>query len=137
VSEEALRLLRQTGGRITASRRAVVEVLLENGAQHITAEELAWRVRRRHPDIHRATVYRSLERLQEAGVVTHVHVGHGPSTFHLSDRPHHHAACRSCGTIIELASDTLDGVAQRLRADHGWELLPQHFALSALCPACT
>jgi Fur family transcriptional regulator, ferric uptake regulator len=115
----------------------VVEVLLENGAEHITAAELARRVRRRHPDIHRATVYRSLERLQEAGIVTHVHVEHGPSTFHLSDRPHHHAACRSCGTIIELASDALDGVAERLRAEHGWELTRQHFALSALCPACT
>lgn len=135
-TEHLLELLRQNGGRITVPRRAVIEALLEIGGEHVTAEELAARVRRRHPHIHRATVYRTLEKLQEAGIVAHVHLGHGPSTFHLGEHLHHHATCHSCGAIIELASDVLDGVASRLRNEHGWELANEHFALSALCPNC-
>lgn len=135
-SDHVLQRVRQAGGRVTVTRRAVIDALLEAGEEHITAEELVVRVRSRHPDIHRATVYRTLEKLQEAGVVTHVHLDHGPSTFQLGDHPHHHATCRSCGAVVELADDVMDGVAERLRREHGWELARQHFALSALCPNC-
>lgn len=117
-------------------RRAVVEVLVDAGDDHITADELAASVRSRHPEIHRATIYRTLDRLQEAGVVSHVHLGHGPSTFHLGDHPHHHAVCSGCGAVIELPFDAMEDVARRLNEEHGWELAPQHFALSALCPDC-
>lgn len=135
-TNEVLRLLRASGGRVTVPRRAVVEVLVEATGEHLTAEDLVARVRRRNPDIHRATVYRALEKLQEAGLVAHVHFGHGPSAFHLGDHPHHHAVCRSCGATVELSLDYLDDLSQRLRKDHGWELAYQHFALSARCPTC-
>jgi Fur family transcriptional regulator, ferric uptake regulator len=134
--ERVLDVLRRDGGRITEARRAVVEALLGAGDHHITAEDLAARVQTRHPDVHRATVYRTLERLESTGVVSHTHLGHGPSTYHLTDRPHHHAVCRSCSAVVELPSGALDDVASQLHAEHGWTLAAQHFALSALCPDC-
>lgn len=135
-TEEVLRQLRAAGGRVTMPRRAVVEVLVDAHDQHLTAEDLAERVRSRHPEIHRATIYRTLEKLQEAGVVSHVHLGHGPSTFHLGDHLHHHAVCSVCGAVVELPFDALEDVERRLREKHGWQLSQQHFALSALCPDC-
>lgn len=130
-----LSLLRARGDRVTASRRAVVEALLA-GDHHVTADEIAARVARAHPDVHRATVYRTLDRLEEVGVITHVHLGHGPSTFHLNDRPHHHAVCSVCGAVVEVPLSALDGLADRLRTEHGFELSAQHFALSGRCRAC-
>ena len=41
-------------------------------------------------------------RLETIGVITHVHLGHGPSTFHLADPPHYHAVCASCGAVVEV-----------------------------------
>ena len=133
--DEVLSLLRARGDRVTTSRRAVVEALLA-GDHHVTADEIAARVAADHPEVHRATVYRTLDRLEEVGVVTHVHLGHGPSTFHLNDRPHHHAVCSSCGGVVEVPLAALDGLAERLRADHGFELSTQHFALSGRCRTC-
>ena len=130
-----LSLLRARGDRVTASRRAVIEALLA-GDHHVTADEIVARVARNHPEVHRATVYRTLDRLEEVGVITHVHLGHGPSTFHLNDRPHHHAVCSVCGAVVEVPLAALDGLADRLRADHGFELSPQHFALSGRCRTC-
>jgi Fur family ferric uptake transcriptional regulator len=135
-ADAILSLLRASGDRITTSRRAVVEALLA-GDHHVTADEVAARVADRHPDVHRATVYRTLDRLQELGVVTHVHLGHGPSTFHVNDRPHHHAVCSSCGSVVEVPLAALDDLAARLREEHGFELSPQHFALSGRCRACS
>jgi Fur family transcriptional regulator, ferric uptake regulator len=134
-ADEVLALLRQRGGRVTAARRAVVEAMLADD-HHATADEVVERVQSRHPDVHRSTVYRTLDRLQQLGVVTHVHLGHGPSSYHLAERPHHHAVCEVCGTVVELPWDALDGLADRLRSEHGFELAHQHFALSGRCARC-
>lgn len=134
-ADDVLSLLRSRGDRLTASRRAVIEALLA-GDHHVTADQIVARVAERHPEVHRATVYRTLDRLEAAGVVTHVHLGHGPSTFHLNDRPHHHAVCSSCGAVVEVPLAALDDLAAGLRAEHGFELSTQHFALSGLCRAC-
>jgi Fur family ferric uptake transcriptional regulator len=142
-ADEILSLLRAHGDRVTASRRAVVEALVAGG-HHVTADEIVARVTAvagggdgaRDADAHRATVYRTLDRLEELGVVSHVHLGHGPSTFHLDDRPHHHAVCSSCGAVVEVPLDALDGLAARLRDEHGFELSSQHFALSGRCASC-
>lgn len=135
-TSHVLEKLRAAGCRVTVPRRAVVETLVDAGRDHITAEELADRVRYRFPDIHRATVYRTLDKLQDAGVVSHVHLGHGPSTFHLGNGSHHHAVCTACGAIVELPSDALQPVGQQLEREHGWKLTEQHFALTALCAGC-
>lgn len=134
---QLLRDLRRAGSRVTEPRRAVIEALVAAQGEHLTADDLAARVRRSHPDVHRATVYRTLDTLQELGVISHVHLGHGPSTFHVGERPHHHAVCVGCGAVVELPLDVLDGVADRLRIEAGWELEHQHFALSARCPSCS
>lgn len=142
-ADEILALLRVHGDRVTASRRAVVEALVAGG-HHVTADEIVARVAAAaaggcggagDPEAHRATVYRTLDRLEELGVVTHVHLGHGPSTFHLDDRPHHHAVCASCGAVVEVPLDALDDLTSRLRDDHGFELSP-HFALTGRCSSC-
>ena len=141
-ADEILALLRERGDRVTASRRAVVEALVA-GDHHVTVDDIVARVAERDgggdADAHRATVYRTLDRLQELGVVSHVHLGHGPSTFHLDHvdaRPHHHAVCSSCGAVVEVPIDALDALADRLRSDHGFELSSQHFALSGRCASC-
>jgi Fur family ferric uptake transcriptional regulator len=130
-----LGLIRARGGRITAARRAVVEALVAAGDDHITAAEVAERVESSHPEVHRSTIYRTLDALEELGVLTHVHLGHGPSTFHLAEDAHLHAVCSACGQVIELPRDALDDVARQL-ARRGFVLAPQHFALSGRCRSC-
>ena len=60
-----------------------------------------------------STVYRTLELLEELGLVTHTHLGHGAPTYHAAtDEDHLHLVCRDCGEIIETdvaVADTLIG----------------------------
>jgi len=133
--DEILELLRTDGGRVTSARRAVVQILVDSH-DHISAEEIAERVQRQMPDVAPSTVYRTLDVLERLGQVEHVHLGHGPSMYHLSERVHVHLMCRGCGRMIELPDSYLDDLATRLADEHGFVLEPRHFALLGRCTDC-
>lgn len=131
-----LAVVRCRGGRVTTARRAVLAALLDTDGRHLSAEAIGEEVRARHPDVHLSTVYRTLDALEQVGVVVHVHLGHGPSTYHLVDGLHHHAVCTSCGAVIELPADVFETLERRLAEEHCFVLEPHHFALAGRCRAC-
>ena len=131
-----LELLGREGHRVTAGRRAVVEALLSADG-HLSADDLAADLRHAHPGLHRATVYRSLEALEAAGLVEHVHLGHGRSVYHLSDDLHQHLVCEVCGSVEEAPPDLLSAVARRLRRERGFVMRPYHFAVLGRCRTCS
>jgi len=131
-----LDVLSREGQRVTVGRRAVVEALL-SAEGHLSADELAAVVQGAHPGLHRATVYRSLEALETAGLVEHVHLGHGRSVYHLADDLHQHLVCEVCGSVEEAPADLLATVARRLRRDHGFVMRPYHFAVLGRCRLCS
>ena len=133
--ERLVALMRNRGVRLTAARRALVEELVAADA-HLTAEQLGDRVQASVGEVHRATVYRSLEALERAGVVEHVHLGHGPAVFHLADDLHQHLVCESCGAVAEAPAGLLAGAQRRLTTT-GFRLRAHHFALLGRCRECT
>jgi len=128
---DALERLRGSGGRLTRARRLLLEDLYSMG-RRVTAEELA----ERHADIDPATVYRSLAHFEEAGVVEHVHLGHGPAAYRWAGTTTVAAVCESCGAVVDIPSDELDALAARLDEKYGLHLALGHFALSVRCQAC-
>ncbi|MDA8056588.1 MAG: transcriptional repressor [Actinomycetota bacterium] len=133
--EAAMERVRAGGGRATVDRRAVLEALVRT-AHHATAEEIAGLVQAEHPDCNLATVYRALELFERLGIVSHVHLGHGPSQWHLAELAHHHLVCDSCGAVVEVGDDVFDPLRQRILADTGFVLDPHHFSLSGQCARC-
>jgi Fe2+ or Zn2+ uptake regulation protein len=135
-AERILARLKDDGGRITAPRVEIVKILLTSDA-HLSADDIAAAVQAAHPSVATSTVYRTLETLEQLGIIDHTHVAHGPAHYHLADRPaHQHLACTECGAIIEAPASLLDAVAERVRADHGFELEPRHSALMGRCRSC-
>jgi Fur family ferric uptake transcriptional regulator len=133
--EVILELLGREGHRVTVGRRAVVEALV-SAEGHLSADDLVGLVQAAHPGIHRATVYRSLEALETAGLVEHVHLGHGRSVYHLADDLHQHLVCEVCGSVEEAPADLLSAVSRRLRRERGFVMRPYHFAVLGRCRRC-
>ena len=133
--DEVVDRIRAAGGRITPSRRAILTALVRS-PHHPDAETLAAAARAIDPKVHVATVYRTLETLQEMGVITHVHFGHGRSTYHLSTDTHHHAVCEECGAVTEIDSAPMRHMADEVLAAHGFQVNTHHFALVGRCSAC-
>jgi Fur family transcriptional regulator, ferric uptake regulator len=127
--------LRANGGRMTAGRRAIAEVLVATHG-HLTAEELLAAVADRHPDLHLSTVYRTLETLEEVGLVCHVHFGHGAAQWHLTSDDRHHLVCESCGAVTHVPASLLEPVRDELRRTYGFEASLRHFATPGRCPVC-
>lgn len=133
--DEALDALRRRGERVTEPRRAVLEALARL-PDHPTAEEVVEAVEASAPAVHRATVYRTLETFTDLGIVTHVHVGHGGTSYHLAEQSHLHAQCQHCGRVVDVPGEVLDDVRTRLEDLSGFELDATHVALSGLCAQC-
>jgi Fe2+ or Zn2+ uptake regulation protein len=132
-----LALVREQGGRVTTTRRAIIAALVDADDHHVTAQALADRVQRSHPDIHPSTVYRTLDTLSDLGVVEHAHLGHGPTVYHLTDRRHQHVVCEKCGAVVEIPLSVFDPLVRELRDDYGFELRPEHVAMVGRCAACS
>jgi Fur family ferric uptake transcriptional regulator len=133
--ESILALVRQRGGRVTTPRRAIVTALVD-ADDHVTADDLADAVQRAHPDVHRSTVYRTLDTLTEMGVVDHVHLGHGPAVYHFTEHAHHHLVCQGCGRVIELPLSVLAPLQAHVERDYRFRLDATHFALAGHCADC-
>ena len=133
--EPVLDEIRARGGRVTAPRVAILEVLLD-GPHHATVEELEQRVRATAPSVHQATFYRTLAALEELGVVYHLHVDHGPSVWHVTVEEHEHLVCRGCRAIIEVATEDFDTLRAAVAARYGFVLDTRHFVSQGLCRDC-
>ena len=133
--DDILAKLAANGGRRTSSRQAIVEAVLASGS-HLTADEIARRVQKRFPSVNISTVYRTLDSLEELGVVDHVHLGHGRAIYHLADDAHQHLVCERCEAVEELPAAKLRGFLGMLDRDFGFEVDRGHFAIVGLCRSC-
>ena len=127
--------LAASGRRRTAPRRAIVQMLV--GAKgHVTADELAVDVQRRFPSVNISTVYRTLDALEELGIVDHVHLGHGRAVYHLTDEDHQHLYCERCERIVELPAAKLRAFLSSIDREYGFEVDRRHFAIVGRCRRC-
>jgi Fur family ferric uptake transcriptional regulator len=130
--------LRSKGLRWTPQRRVLVDVLSRTDG-HVTGPELIERCREVDPDTIPSTVYRTLDVLEELGVLSHSHGADGREEFHVQPVVEHgHLYCRGCGGSWELASDDRAVVCAVgvLDADRGVEVDVSHLALTGRCAAC-
>ena len=128
--------LRATGLRSTVARRALLQALHEAG--HATVDQLTGAVQRTAPDVSLSTIYRTLEVLDEAGLVTHTHLHHGSPTYHsVDEEPHVHVVCRRCGSVDQQPIEVAQSLAQQLQAGIGFAVDMTHLAVHGRCAACT
>jgi Fur family ferric uptake transcriptional regulator len=125
--DDVLAALRGAGHRVTMPAKAVLQALFAASGP-LAAEQLA-------PELEPASVYRNLERLQQLGVVTHVHAGHGPGRYVLA-RGREYLVCERCGRLTAVDPAQLDPVRARVREAFGYEARFTHFPIHGLCAGC-
>ncbi len=130
--EDILATLRAAGQRVSAPAARVLDVLFSAdgpvSADHIIDTD---------PNLERTSVYRNLERLEALGVVSHVHVGHGPGLYALArGADQEYLTCDRCGRVTMVDPAALDEVRAALRADFGHHARFSHFPIHGLCASC-
>lgn len=134
--QELIRRLRMEGHRLTPQRQLILRALVE-GEGHMTAAEILERVRQEEWVVTRPTIYRNLDLLCRAGVLSATDLGGGITRYELAlDDSHHHLVCRSCGTVLELDDELLQPLQREIQARYRFQPDISHLALHGLCQAC-
>ena len=130
------RRLRHAGQRVTAQRLAVAGALAASPRQ-VTAQELWERMRPRHRRLGRATVFRTLEALSEAGLARRLERdGHVYAYVACQPAHHHHLACRVCGTVEEVGEELVADLSRRARRELGFEIEDARLDFYGICRRC-
>jgi Fur family transcriptional regulator, ferric uptake regulator len=128
--------LHARGLRWTPQRRVLIEVLSHSNG-HVTGSELVERCREADPSTVPSTVYRTLDVLEELGIVRHAHGADGREEFHvLPAAEHGHLHCRACRETWEIDEAEARALVAAMQADRGFEVDLSHLSVSGLCRAC-
>ncbi|GAA4234799.1 transcriptional repressor [Actinomadura meridiana] len=127
--------LRAKGYRVTPQRQLVLEAV--TNLEHATPEEICAEVQRTAQGVNISTVYRTLELLEELGLVKHAHLGHGPPNYHLAAEAEHiHLVCRGCHIVQDVDPATAGGLADVLERDFGFQTDVHHLTVYGRCKDC-
>lgn len=135
--ETVARRLRGQGLRWTPQRALIVRAALR-ATDHFTADELLAVCRQQDRSVSRATVYRTLALLSEAGVVEGLDTGDGGRRFEpvLGQEHHDHMVCTGCGAILEFRDDALEARQEAAARKHGFQISSHSLKLYGLCRKC-
>lgn len=138
VADRLLEALGAEGHRITAARRAICEVIADSHNAHLDAAAIHELVARQTGTaVNQSTVYRTLDALEQAGLIEHTHFGHRAAVYHLAnDAPHRHLVCEDCGVTVAVAARDLEAWTAAVRERTGFVVEASHFALTGRCADC-
>ena len=123
---------RSAGLKITPQRVAVYEILL-NSHNHPTVEEIYEEVKKRYPFVSLATVYRTVETLEQMGLAKKVCYWGSSARYDANTDDHHHLICVSCGAIRDIYMDKDIDIPRELE---GFETSGYSVNIYGVCPDC-
>jgi Fur family transcriptional regulator, ferric uptake regulator len=135
MSNQLVERLRSAGYKITPPRLAVLEVIQQEG-EHLHPNEILDQAKSIHPEIGRATVYRTLELLTQLGIVRPIYVGETGPMYIRIEGGHHHLVCSECGRIVDFDQCMADEMAYDLAERFGFRITSHLLEFYGLCADC-
>lgn len=123
-----------TNKRNTVQRALVLDAV-RSMSDHPTSAEIYERVRAEHPSISRATVYRNLAVLAEAGEIMRVKTPGGADHYDFREDSHFHGVCRKCGAVCDVDAP-MDLNEIDCEDTHGFQVEGCSIVFTGLCPEC-
>ena len=127
--------LARRGLRLTSQRGRILDFLLA-AERHVSLDEIHRALR--GSGLGRATVFRTLNMLQDSGLVSRVSGPKGSARFEVNlERPHHdHLICTVCGRIEEVRWPELEKIQHRVCQEAGFEPVWHRHEIFGRCAAC-
>jgi Fe2+ or Zn2+ uptake regulation protein len=136
LASEWLDQLQASGYRVTGPRRAIVELMAES-QRALGPIDVYDMGRADYPGLGLVTVYRTLEKLEELGLVQRVHLPDGCHRYLRATQGHQHLLlCTVCGLVEYFSGDDLNPLTGRVASDTGFSVKEHWLQLFGQCPAC-
>ena len=129
--------LKPTGGKRSSKREQIVNVFLRQEG-HLSADDLVDLIRREDHRISRATVYRTLQWMVDAGIARKVDFGEGRFRFEHSYRQprHFHLICKSCHQSSEFLSSDIEALIEEVAAARDFAAAQSVVQIYGTCEEC-
>jgi Fe2+ or Zn2+ uptake regulation protein len=135
-TEQWLEKLQTSGYRLTGPRQAVVEILAESQFT-LDAAQVFLQSRQNYPSIGLVTIYRTLEKLEEVGLILRVHQSNGCHSFIAAPQGHQHLLiCRTCRRAEYFSGDNLAPLMTTIGEERGFSIQEHWLQLFGLCSHC-
>jgi len=131
-------ILKQNSLKFTKQREVVLETMYHND-EHFSPESLYMLIKQNNPELNVgiATIYRTLNLLEESGIVTSLSFGANGKKFELGNKPHHdHMICKICGEIIEFENDKIEQIQKDIAKEYNFKLTGHLMQLYGVCKKC-
>ncbi|MDO5100785.1 MAG: Fur family transcriptional regulator [Eubacteriales bacterium] len=135
--------LQGKGMRVTKQRINILDAFLNLNDRHVSVEELHQVVADRHPEIGLATVYRTVQLLEELGFVDSINLDDGVLRYELragkpdeSRHRHHHLLCQKCGKVMSFEADLLENLEEKIQRELGFAVRDHEVKLYGYCKEC-
>jgi Fur family ferric uptake transcriptional regulator len=120
------------GCRITAQRREMAAILSQQIGTFSAAE-----ITTKIPGLARATVYRTLKLLIDAGVICKARLPDGYPRYSLDyGLHHHHLVCQTCGCVEEFRNPAVERTLRSISREMEGELIGHRLEIFRRCPTC-
>lgn len=129
---DLIAVLEDGGFRVTEPRRNVIG-LLDSKEEGFSAEDISDEL----PGVGRATVYRTIKLLLEAGVICRLPLPDGSTKYSLARvEHHHHTVCVKCGTVGEFRDATIERLLRSIGSDISGEIVGHRMEFHIICTEC-
>jgi len=133
--------LKEKGYKMTAQRQAVLDVITRLEGEHLSTEEIFELVKKDHPDIGLATVYRTLFLLDRMELVSKLDLDDGCNRYELNkheeDHRHHHLICTRCGSVEEVREDLLEMLEEQILRKNHFKVNDHRVKFYGYCKNCS
>lgn len=127
--------LRASGRRLTPQRELVLAAVETLG--HATPDEVHAEVRQHSSAVNLSTVYRTLEMLDELGLIRHAHIEERTATYHsIRGHEHFHLVCHRCRDVISIEPARVAALRQEIADEFGFTLDIGHLTVFGTCRNC-
>jgi Fur family transcriptional regulator, ferric uptake regulator len=135
MTEDLAARLHSLGYRLTPQRQLVLQAVEK--LVHATPDEILVEVQQHASAVNVSTIYRTLEVLEELGLVRHAHLSDRAPTYHsVTDHEHFHLVCRNCHRTVSVDPEVVAPLAAMLREQHGFVVDVGHLAIFGKCVEC-
>lgn len=126
--------LREKGFKATYPRIKILELFAQEGARHLSADDVYRELLDQGVEIGLATVYRVLTQFEQAGVLLKHHFDGTKAVFELAENHHHdHLVCVDCGRIVEFHDEAIEARQKAIAEQYGFSLEDHALALYGRC----
>ena len=136
-------LLKDKGLKVTKQKMKVLEAIASCPEEHLTAEDIFALVKVDCPDIGLATVYRTIQLLNELHLIDRVNFDDGFVRYEIGNAAeggqkhhHHHLICMKCGKVISFQEDLLEGLEAKIADQTGFHVVNHEVKLYGFCKKC-